>query len=470
MNSRLLFGLTASSFLMIALAACGGGGGSSPTAVSAPPPATFTIGGTVTGLAAGTQIVLNDDGNDPLTVSANSTFTFTKAIALNGSYAVTVDTQPSVGACRVTNGTGTGLQANVTSVNVSCRLGIAYVANTTDSTISQYTIDGAGALTQVGTPVGTGSFPRKIAVDPTGKFAYVTNFGTDPGTPGAGATVSQYTVAADGTLTPNSSATAATGLNPYAIAIDSTGKYAYVTNQGSDTVSQFTLGADGVLTPMSTPSVPCGHLPYGLTIDPSGSHVYVANLGSSNTKGTTVSQYRIGAGGALVPMTAPLVTTGKGPLAVTVDAAGTHAYVSNFFDLTVSQFNIDASGALVPSGATNVATGADPYPVTITPNGKYAYFSNKFDDTISQCSVASTGTGVLDCSAGTISTSSTHPAQPQFIAFDPFGLYAYVVNFNTGTGGTIAKYSIGATGLLVPMAGSPTTPAGNGPFSIVTTR
>src|SRR5207344_1714906 len=116
---------------------------------------------------------------------------------------------------------------------------------------------------------------------------YVTNFGTDVSTPGAGATVSQYTVAADGTLTPNASATAATGLNPYAIAIDSTGKYAYVTNQGSDTVSQYTLGADGGLAPMSTPSVPCGHLPYGLTIDPSGSHVYVANLGSSNTKGTT---------------------------------------------------------------------------------------------------------------------------------------------------------------------------------------
>jgi uncharacterized repeat protein (TIGR03803 family) len=82
--------------------------------------ATFTIGGTVSGLS-GTGLVLQDNGGNNLSVSANGTFTFTTTIAGGGVYSVTVLTQPSSPAqtCAVTNGSGTA-NANVTSVQINC--------------------------------------------------------------------------------------------------------------------------------------------------------------------------------------------------------------------------------------------------------------------------------------------------------------------------------------------------------------
>jgi N-acetylneuraminic acid mutarotase len=85
-----------------------------------PPPTTFTIGGMVSGLT-GTGLVLQDNGGNSLTVTANGTFTFTTAVASGGAYAVTVLSQPSTPAqnCVVTSGSGTA-SANVTNVQVTC--------------------------------------------------------------------------------------------------------------------------------------------------------------------------------------------------------------------------------------------------------------------------------------------------------------------------------------------------------------
>jgi predicted transcriptional regulator len=81
----------------------------------------FVIGGQVTGLAGG-SVVLQDDGGDNLTVTANGTFAFATPVASGGAYAVTVLTQPSnpTQTCTVSMGTGTVGSANVTSVNVAC--------------------------------------------------------------------------------------------------------------------------------------------------------------------------------------------------------------------------------------------------------------------------------------------------------------------------------------------------------------
>src|SRR6266446_1162300 len=64
----------------------------------------FSVGGTVSGLI-GTGLVLQDNGGDNLPVSANSTFTFSTAIASGASYSVTVLTQPTnpSQSCTVTN-------------------------------------------------------------------------------------------------------------------------------------------------------------------------------------------------------------------------------------------------------------------------------------------------------------------------------------------------------------------------------
>ncbi len=79
---------------------------------------TYTIGGTITGLTAGSVVLTNNGGND-LTRSANGAFTFTTPVASGSAYAVAVKTQPAGLFCAVTNGSGNA-SANVTNVAVAC--------------------------------------------------------------------------------------------------------------------------------------------------------------------------------------------------------------------------------------------------------------------------------------------------------------------------------------------------------------
>ena len=108
------------------LGACGGGGSSGSSGStggsggSGGASMNYTIGGSVSGLTAGSGAVLLDNGGDALTVPANATsFTFSTSLASGSTYAVTVQTQPSGETCTVGNGSGTAT-ADVTSVSLAC--------------------------------------------------------------------------------------------------------------------------------------------------------------------------------------------------------------------------------------------------------------------------------------------------------------------------------------------------------------
>lgn len=83
---------------------------------------TYTVGGTVTGLA-GTVVVTNNGGNNR-TISSNGSYAFSLPISSGASYDVKVKTQPAfppqTQVCTVSNGTGTVGAANVTNANISC--------------------------------------------------------------------------------------------------------------------------------------------------------------------------------------------------------------------------------------------------------------------------------------------------------------------------------------------------------------
>ncbi len=78
----------------------------------------YTVGGTVTGLSG--TLILQNNGADDLTVTADGAFTFATAVAGGSGYAVTVSSRPIVQNCPVTNGSGTMSGANVTDVTVDC--------------------------------------------------------------------------------------------------------------------------------------------------------------------------------------------------------------------------------------------------------------------------------------------------------------------------------------------------------------
>lgn len=167
----------------------------------------------------------------------------------------------------------------------------AYLANGYPDSVSMYAIDTTtGALTSVGT-IATGlpatSLAVEIAIDPSGKFAYAAGDGcaldTFPGN------VSMYTInATTGALRSIGSPVAA-DFCADSVAVDPFGKFAYVTNDQGDNVSMYTINATtGVLTPIGTTAA--GSAPTSIAIDPSGKFAYVANSGSNN-----VSMYGIDA-------------------------------------------------------------------------------------------------------------------------------------------------------------------------------
>src|SRR5258708_5512722 len=100
----------------------GGGSGSGPGPGSGSGP--FTIGGTVSGLAAGASMTLQNNGAESLIVSPNGTFTFKTAIVANKPYLVTVAQPPPTPSqtCTGAGGSGTAT-ANVTTVVVTCTTG-----------------------------------------------------------------------------------------------------------------------------------------------------------------------------------------------------------------------------------------------------------------------------------------------------------------------------------------------------------
>jgi 6-phosphogluconolactonase len=109
--------------------------------------------------------------------------------------------------------------------------------------VSMYAINAtSGALASTGT-IAAGADPVFVAVDPSGKFAYVTNSGSND--------VSMYTInATTGALT--SIGTIAAESAPTSIAIHPAGQFAYVTNSGSNDVSMYSIGSTGTLTLIGT--------------------------------------------------------------------------------------------------------------------------------------------------------------------------------------------------------------------------
>jgi len=121
---------------LLFLSSCGGSSGGSGGKGGGSTTTTYTIGGSVSGLS-GTGLVLQDNGGNNLSITANGSFTFSTGVASGGAYSVTVGTQPASPAqtCTVTNGSGTAT-ANVTNVQVACTTTTTYTIGGTVSGLS----------------------------------------------------------------------------------------------------------------------------------------------------------------------------------------------------------------------------------------------------------------------------------------------------------------------------------------------
>jgi 6-phosphogluconolactonase (cycloisomerase 2 family) len=149
---------------------------------------------------------------------------------------------------------------------------------------------------------GTNGNAYHMTVHPSGAYLYVTGYFDN--------VVFQYAIGANGALSPLSPASVATDIYPGGIAVDPSGKFAYVVNANvAAAISLYTVGADGVLTPMTPATMAATTYFANVTIDFSGKYLYA----TSGYPGSSVSQYTIGANGTLTPMAQPTVGSGSGP-------------------------------------------------------------------------------------------------------------------------------------------------------------
>jgi 6-phosphogluconolactonase (cycloisomerase 2 family) len=467
----------------------------------------FTVGGTVSGLAIGAAggPVLQDNGGAGL-ATTNGPFTFPAQLS-GTAYDVTVLTQPSGYFCAVGGAAGTVTNANVTNIAVTCTLigAFLHVTNGGDATVTNFVIDElSGDLVVAGT-VPTGLNPSSIVQgcgigETFNSVFYVTNTGDN--------SVSAYVDDAfSGVLTPVPPPVPS-GLAP--VFIDSVGItdscLAIALNGSGSSASVYTGSfATGALTAVAGSPFATDATPTAAThiFGANNNLEYIVSKGANEIALFTVDNTT----GALSPQVSPAtgtntVATGLGPSAVDlqfIDVSGTatlFTYVTNQGANSVSIYSTDPSFGFLTeltdppvTGTTpvQVAAGGGPTAMTIVNDENAAYYlyvANGTDGNLSgysinvkpiflgpcsflPCLINTTAPGTpvpinINAATGgaTIATGSNPVAITQVSMIGT--TYLYVVNQGSNS---VSVFSVNMnTGALMEIAGSPFA-AGTAPTS-----
>ena len=152
--------------------------------------------------------------------------------------------------------------------------------------ISAYAIDTTtGALSQLpGSPFVPGGafFNSVLAVHPSGNLLYMADFDADA--------VRVFPIAGDGALGAEITGSPfSSGAGPRDIALDSSGKFAYIPSEGDLSVSAFAINATtGALTLVNTANT--GNGPSSVTVDSSGKLLYLTNYWDGNVSAYAINQ------------------------------------------------------------------------------------------------------------------------------------------------------------------------------------
>ena len=343
--SAIVLGLIGVSFV-----ACSSGGSS-----STPPTTEYAL--TVQISPSGEGTVAASPNN---TQYASGTVVTLTATAASG-YMFSNWTGDAAGTANPTTVTMNG-NKTVTANFASYKM-FAYVANggNGEGNVSAYAIDpNTGALTEItGSPFAAGGTSFSVAVDPTGTYAYVANWGSN--------NVSAYAINfSTGALTEITGSPFTAGTNPISVAVDPTSKFAYVVNYTDGTVSAYTINSStGALTEITGSPFAAGGagaLSFSVAVDPTGKFAYVANGGFMDAG--TVSAYTINSStGALTEITGSPLAAGDEPRSVAVDPTGKFVYVANEISSDIYAYAINSStGALTE--ITAIVGGNSPLCVT----------------------------------------------------------------------------------------------------------
>jgi DNA-binding beta-propeller fold protein YncE len=249
----------------------------------------------------------------------------------------------------------------------------------------------SGALTAVsGSPftLGGGQGAEGVAVDPAGKFLYVTQHNDN--------LVFGFAIGSNGALTAVPGGAFATSTTPVAAVVDPSGKYLYVSNSQDalGSISAYSINSStGALTAVagSPFATVVNGGPIGVAVSPNGQFLYAALAGSTGT-GNQIAAMTINSGtGSLAAIAGSPFTTGNEPGLIAIDPSGKFLYSPNIADNTVSAFSIDSSGGLTQISGSPFMAGSSPFAIAVNSKSATAYVANGNATTVSAYTIDSSG-------------------------------------------------------------------------------
>lgn len=298
-------------------------------------------------MAQSTFVYTNNDRN-PNSISAFSA-------AANGVLS------PVPGSPFITGGTGVGggffASNRITAAVVKDFL---YAGNSGSNNVSAFSIDPvSGVLTPVpGSPFATGGVADGIGMSltatPDDKFLIVAN--------GASMTITVFSVAANGALSPVAGSPFASGAGGSLASakVTSDGKFLAVSS-APGSISMFNISAAGGLTPVSgSPTSDTGAA--GIDCNCASTQLFVALNGNPNSK---VDVFDIGLSGALSRIAgSPFASPGANSNVAVLSPDDSRLFVSAQGGNSVTVFSVLSGGAL-----TAVAGSPFPVPGALLPSG-----------------------------------------------------------------------------------------------------
>lgn len=240
-----------------------------------------------------------------------------------------------------------------------------------------YPINSDGTL---GNPVASGAtpystlqcFPTGVAVSANGNWVYVTNTNsvivttatptTTPATPAScptQGTISGFSIASGGALSPLAGSPYLAGSTPTGLAIDPTNRFLYATDSAQNQLILYTILSTGVLNAQNGGPFTTGTFPVAVVVDPRDKYLYVTNY-----NGATISEYSISqANGVPSAGASSAISTGApGPTCLLVDPAlGRYVYTSDYIGSYIGGSVLDPN-----TGGLSTTQGA-PYPLSSKP-------------------------------------------------------------------------------------------------------
>jgi 6-phosphogluconolactonase (cycloisomerase 2 family) len=243
--------------------------------------------------------------------------------------------------------------------------------------------------------------------------------------------------------------------------------FLYAVEQGANSIFNFKQLSDGQVQSASVFTTATVPRPVALALTPSKNFLYVANLTSNVVSGFSIDHTTgvLAPVGNAIPPTS--ISPAQQPIALGVSSGSQFLYVlsqgTTTVDPTISIFSIDARGLLTGAGsivAGSATTGNIPTTLVVSPTAGVLYIASGVGTatTISGFQIAANG------SLAPIGGGFTGPAGTNFagLTIDSKGQFLYAPDSGNNK---VFSFSIGASGALTPVAGSPFS-TGKQPVSV----